>query len=155
MPKVTTRNQGKRANDTRYPLRGRSDGTGGAPPSYVEAREYGIWSGGRPSFTFATWNHMLKSVPKKNGPYGKTYQCPDCKGYFHRKKDLSHANQSLLGYISIDHTTPFDFYIRDNAAPNDDGRISSASAAQTYNDINNLEIMCNKCNSSKNGSSVG
>ena len=36
-----------------------------------------------------------------------------------------------------------------------DSRISSKSVKAVYNDVNNLEVMCNGCNSSSGGKGIG
>jgi hypothetical protein len=141
-----TRHQGLRARSTG----GHSLRFQGGAPRYYEQTESGVWNGNRPSF-FITCAALanLSGSPTQNNNGVAEYQCEDCLGFFAIK---SHANGGA--FITIDHITPWDVYIRDNAAPNTDGRISSQSARDAYNDIDNLKFLCNSCNSSKNGYSL-
>jgi len=146
IPYPNTRHQGLRARSTG----GHSLRFQGGAPRYYEQTESGVWNGNRPSFTITCPQLAnLSGSPTKNTNGVVEYECEDCKGFFPIKSD---ANGGW--YITIDHITPWDVHIRDTAAPLPDGKISSQSARDAYNDIDNLKFLCNSCNSSKNGYSL-
>lgn len=127
----------------------------------------------RPSFIEDTWTTLLTGKATQQGNVvhnNKTvsvthYQCPVCNNYAYRRKDAYKAlglttatqrkkfNDLHKGdrFLSIDHHKPWKRYIWDNAAVTDQGRVTQKGAAAAYNDTFNLKLMCNKCNSSKNG----
>lgn len=141
-----TRHQGLRARNTGgHDLRFQ-----GGAPRYNEQTESGIWNGNRPSFTITCAQFAnLSGSPTHNVNGVVQYRCEHCQGYFAIKSDANGG-----AYITIDHMTPWDVYIRNTAAPLEDGKISSQSARDAYNDTKNLKFLCNSCNSSKNGYSL-
>ena len=144
-----TRHQGLRARSTgghnlRY--------SQGAPRYYTPA-ESGYWDGSsRPSFAFtASQFAQLKGVPIQMNGGHQEYQCCDCLNYFPAKSDRAASTDP---FITIDHISPWQPYISDHAAPDDSGSITREAARDAYNDLDNLQMMCNPCNSSKNGYSL-
>ncbi|MEV6598503.1 hypothetical protein AB0M36_16745 [Actinoplanes sp. NPDC051346] len=124
------------------------DGSGGGrssqPKSYVEPKQRGVWdSQRRATYDPATWQYVLSRMQRR----GELYVCPECGEAFARYD----PRRPHVNGITIDHDTNFRDYINDNAAPNDDGNISSSAARAAYNDVNNLRGMCRNCNSGKSG----
>ncbi len=82
------------------------------------------------------------------------YQCSECEGYFARKKDAPGANN----WLSIDHDDPIRDYVMHKSNPKVEyvhGHLWEfylLEECKTHHlDRNNLEPMCQSCNSAKNG----
>ena len=77
------------------------------------------------------------------------FKCVECKKYFYRQID--NPGQDRADDATIDHVEQFEKYIREHAEPDDEGNITSSSAQEASNDLDNLEIRCRSCNAIKNG----
>ncbi len=107
-----------------------------------------LWDGQtRPGFTAATWRIMLGSVAShaRAADGVMVYQCQD-GSFCPRKRD----RVGKENYVTLDHHIDWKRYIYSHAAPEEDGRITKASASVAYNDTSNLVVMTNVNNSSKN-----
>lgn len=132
-------------------LKGKSDvsGSNGRPqlPST-------LWNGNRPSFRKTTKAEMFSH--SEDGQY----KCNKCQNKFPRKGDARKENRE--SHITLDHKIDYRTHITKHAdlethkSSDPKGThmftgYSKENATKWYNDIDNLQLMCSGCNSSKNG----
>lgn len=147
-----------------------------APARYHPYARQPVWQGRRPGWYPHTWTTMLGAGQQNAASGISEYQCPHCNGWYPRKEALSpltiggieshyqvHFGNTYdkpalkskkdwiasLPVISLDHQENYREYIERTAAPRRDGTITPKAAQDAYNDTNNLEVMCTRCNSSK------
>ncbi|WP_249124069.1 RHS repeat-associated core domain-containing protein [Saccharopolyspora erythraea] len=111
---------------------------GSRPAPTQEPSQRGTWNErSRPGYNDGTKDEVLDRMERNDrGDYKCQGQCDR----FLPEQD-----------ITIDHVRDWKTWIKDTAAPDESGKITSQSAKDAYSDIRNLEGLCGPCNSSKNG----
>jgi hypothetical protein len=120
-------------------------------PMYREQRVHGMWDGERrPGWYPETWDALWVRGGSNTDAAGvHRYRCVKCLNYFYREIDKPHQDPKTNA--TIDHKDPYRQWILDHAAPDNSGEITSASAMEASNDLKNLDLLCQSCNSTKNG----
>ncbi len=112
----------------------------GTSVKYGVAKQKGMWNEKtRPGFLDGTkkavWEKAGADTDSSGDP---TFQCPGCGGTFSYDE------------LSIDHVKDWKTWVLEHADM-DGSRYTQASVNREYSNIDNLQAMCQPCNSSKNG----
>ena len=119
-----------------------------------------IWQGDRGSlggFSDDLVDEVLDELPSRTTASGvEEFQCPKCKKYVARKRDLGDGAQN---WMSIDHKLSIrEYVVAHVTAVTDtlDGHLwtyyPKAECIEAHRDPANLRGLCQSCNSSKSGS---
>jgi hypothetical protein len=124
----------------------------GTMAQYYAKPERGMWNErSRPGFDQATRDAVWANAGHTDAGGNPVFQCrgPDGTGCTNPARPA--GGVFPVSAMTLDHKVQWKAYILGTAAPEDDGRISQASAKAAYNDTDNLVPMCQSCNSKKNG----